>query len=1063
MDIRQRIVVSLLGEVATRRDGELAPLPGIRARSLLVALATDPGRSRTAQGLIDEVWADQPPRAPMNALHTQVSRLRTALPDGTLEMGPTGYRLALDRQQVDLTLATELVRRARQEHVDGRYHDCLATIAAARELWRGDPGADLGSGDQARALAQAADTVRAALDELAVAAQVAAGNLDTALPIARAIADRDPLDESAHATLMRILASLGRPNEALEVFAAIRGNLAEQLGTDPGRALVDLNTEILRGGDTPKPAAPRAIGLRAAPNPLLGRDGDLAALDKQLCNSRVTTILGPGGTGKTRVANELGTRWADRLPVALVELASVRSGEDVVAAISSTLGLSEIELKPGARIGRVQDARERLRDALAGRSWLLILDNCEHVVDDVADAVADLVAACDQLTVLTTSRAPLRISAEAVYPLAPLPIDESGSAATDLFRARALAVRPGARLDASEVARLCRTLDGLPLAIELAAARMRSMSVEEINAKLGHRFALLRTGDRSSPARHRTLHAVIEWSWNLLEPPQQTVLRRLCRFPAGFTLSAAEAVADAGDIVDVADALDGLVNQSLLSVLDSPDGSGVRYHMLETVREFGEEQLTAADEGALARHRMATWAREFTYTAMVEFRTPAQVAVVHRVGVEHDNLVAVLRSAIGHDDAGTVYQVFAALGFLWALRGAHSEVMNWAPRILAVDPNGSDIPGDAMVAANLLAGLHLLIAGDLHAFALARTRTRPLLRNRRDISETARLNAELMCARLDGRGVARLLAAAVRSPDPASRATAFTIRAQVRENTGDIHGSLADARAALELANQLHDTWGASALCQHLGSLYGQSARYAESIAHYQLALDALKLLQAHDEVLQVQAFLSASLAGAGQLAAARRELAGVLTPAAAGSSGAEFGMRQAGAVASLAEIELLEGDTAAGLSHYRQSLAMVGWPKIGVEPNPLDVMLAVGTIDSFVLAGRAGEITEVTQQLACHVVRRFGQFRDLPQLGCVAVALGSHGIATGSDGVDLLAAASRVHPRQDYPSMQLDRHLDAARATLGDDEVDAALQRAAGLARRRAAEAILDELKSRT
>ncbi len=367
------VVVALLGVVSTRRDGVLVPLPGARARILLAALASHPGRSRTAAALIDEVWGEQSPRSPMNALHTQVSRLRAALPDGALEIGPSGYRLALGKAQVDLTLARLLEQRAQQRQAEGDHQGAVDTVAEARELWRGEPGSDLRDGPLARELIADAAARRTALAQVEVAARTALGDLTGALATARTLADHSPLDENAHLELMRILAGLGRDNEALDVFAALRSRLVDQLGTDPARALIDLNAAILRGeaGRSPEPArAQPAIGLRAAPNPLLGRSADIAAIEEVMNSARVTTVLGPGGTGKTRMAHELGFRAAQGIPVALVELASLRSGEDVIAAISGTLGVSEVDMKPGGL------SRTRLHSGASACVTRWRLDRC---------------------------------------------------------------------------------------------------------------------------------------------------------------------------------------------------------------------------------------------------------------------------------------------------------------------------------------------------------------------------------------------------------------------------------------------------------------------------------------------------------------------------------------------------------------------------------------------------------------------------------------------------------------------------------------------------------------
>ncbi|WP_258194590.1 BTAD domain-containing putative transcriptional regulator [Rhodococcus sp. OK519] len=1082
------VVVALLGAVSTWRDDALVSLPGPRARSLLVALARRPGHSRSAAALVEDVWGDSPPRAPANALHTQISRLRSALPDGAIEAGPAGYRLTLESGQVDLARARGLAREAGQRHADGDQRGALDAVRRARALWRGEPGADLPEGDLANDLATEAAGYRGALDAVELAALVAAGDYDGALPIARAAAGVSPLDEGAHALLMECLHGAGRANEALEVFAGLRARLADRLGVDPSARLVDLNATILRGehrtsttttGDSaPREAEPsirslpNTIGLRAAPNRLLGRKTDLAALELLLVSSRVATVLGPGGTGKTRVAHALGREVATRMPVTLVELAPLRSGEDLIAAISGTLGLSEADLTPGALTRtRIHDARQRLRDALSARPSLLILDNCEHLIDDVADVVSDLIAASPHLTVLATSRAPMAITAEAVYPLPPLAIDDDGSPATELFRSRALAVRPSVRLNSDEVERLCRTLDGLPLAIELAAARVRTMSVEEINSRLVDRFALLRSGDRTSPERHRTLRAVIDWSWDLLEEPQRAALRRMCRFPAGFTYDAAMTVAQWGEVVDVADALEGLVNQSMLSVVEPPEGSdalGLRYHMLETVREFGEEQ-SGPEETAEVLGRTVDWAEQFSREVFHDFMSGRQVAAAHRVEAEHDNLLAVLRYALSEKLVRAVFTIFPVLGGMWAFRGAHSEVFTWVPRVLELDDSGlvsEDVPGDHLASAYVLAATHMAMGGNLRSVAVARTRLRRLLAARDDISGQSRVNVGLMLVPGSGRGLARMLATAVRSTDPGARSTALIARANLRENIGDLFGSESDARQALALAEERNDSWGLAMVCQHLGSLHSQSARYDEAVAYYRRSAEILWGMHLYDESLQVRGYMIAALVGANRIADARAELA-ALVPLHASAQGSSANSdhatnNQAALSASTAEADLAVGAVDRGLAEYRRAAGQAGDLEGDLPADPFEIMVVSAAVDAHVLAGRPELVADLARRLEATATARLGSrgYPDLPQTGAVACAVGSFAVATGRDverGVKLLALAARINARQDYPSMSLKRHLALATDALGKDAVAAALTSVSGMPRAAARTEILE------
>lgn len=1107
------IDVALLGEIALRRDADLAAVPGARARLLVAALAVHPGRSRSAQALIDDIWGEQPPRAPMNALHTQVSRLRSALPDGALEIGPAGYRLLLNENRIDLTLARNLERRARQRLESGDHAGCLDLVTRARGLWRGDPGADLPPGPVADELHELAAARWADLDGLELAAREAGGDIDGAVRVARRAAAAEPLDETAHATLMRLLAANGRPTEALEVFAGLRTRLGEELGADPGPALVALNTAILRGDPVavgspqravtsaaqrvstaqhalaPEPSEDRskssagppntALGLRAAPNPLLGRDGDLLALEKLVHEFRVTTVLGPGGTGKTRVAHELGARVAARQAVALVELASLRAHSEgdaaermemtcaeVEAAIGAVLGVSEYARETNVlRRNQTIDGRRRLREALSLRPMLLILDNCEHLIDAVAEVVADLVGSCEHLTVLTTSRAPLAITAEQVYPLPPLAIDAHGSPATELFISRARAVRPSARLDLEVVARLCRTLDGLPLAIELAAARVRTMSVEEIESRLDHRFALLRTGDRSSPERHRTLHAVIEWSWNLLEPEQRIALRRLCRFPAGFSLEAAESVCGGADVLDAVAAVDGLVGQSLLTVLADDDMVATRYRMLETVREFGEEQLIAAGEADLVMDRMCGWARHFAEYVAEHYEGPEQVRTVLSVAAELDNLLAVLRYATETADSRTVYTIFGPIGMLWVMRGAHMELMSWAPRIVPVPPPTGPrtrTEADLELQSYILLAMHLAFAdAGLRPLAIVRAGARRLLATA-DLAPGLRFLGKMLCAPVRVNHGMRLMAEGTRSDDEVARAMAHLLRANLRENASHTAGSIRDARHALAILDG-RDIWGTAMCCQHLGQMASQAARYEEAVDYYRRAAELMQELRCYEESVELRSFLAVSMVGAGQLVQARRELEyalGVIDDGVGLDEPVTRPNHRKGAVvAGMAELELAEGEIERGLRTFRRSLQLFDWPNTGPGPGPGDIIVASAVLDAHLLNHAVHEVPELPGQLARVARERLTQFIDLPQIGGAACALGSHLIQSGLDpqaGALLLAMAMKVVGRQDYSSMRWNRHLALARESVGADVLAAGHEAVSSLNRRSAAQRLL-------
>ena len=438
------------------------------------------------------------------------------------------------------------------------------------------------------------------------------------------------------------------PGAALERYEAYRQDLLDRLGTNPGERLRRAHRDLL--------ALDRPVrgGVRYDASSLRGRDRDVARLRSLLTDARVVSIIGPGGLGKTRLAHVLARDAAEPV-VHVVELVGVTTAEDVVGEVGSVLGVrdsvsAQRTLTPEQRL----DVRSRIAQRLAQGPGLLVLDNCEHVIDAAAELVAFLVSATADLRVLTTSRAPLEIGAEHVYLLGEL---EPADAAA-LFCDRALAARPDAELPEEIVRSIVTRLDGLPLAIELAAAKVRAMSVEEISRRLADRFALLRGGDRAAPDRHQTLLAVIDWSWNLLDEAERRALRRLALFNDGFTLEAADAVLGDGAL----DAVQGLVDQSLLSIRDA--AGGLRYRMLETVREFGRLQLEQAGEGDEARAARRAWAIAYAGGRRDGLFSRDQFATIDALAAEEINLADELRDALAGGDRGALVELLAALGTL---------------------------------------------------------------------------------------------------------------------------------------------------------------------------------------------------------------------------------------------------------------------------------------------------------------------------------------------------------------------------------------------------------------
>ncbi|WP_207928920.1 BTAD domain-containing putative transcriptional regulator [Actinomadura sp. 6K520] len=573
----------VLGPVEVRAGGVAVPVGGPGVRALLAMLLLDAGRTVPAERLIDGMYGEEPPDGAANALQSRVSRLRRALGDADLVEGrPAGYRIVADPDAVDAHRFRRLAADGRRAMADDAFPRAAGLFDEALGLWRGPALADVRA-PFAAAQAARLEEERASVVEDRGEAALRGGDAGAVVPVLRGLVDAQPLRERARALLMRALHACGRQAEALAVFEEGRRILAEELGADPSPELAGAHVAILRG----EARGPR-VRLPAPLTSFVGRAEELRLVGGMLAAGRLVTLLGPGGAGKTRLAVEAARRAGGE--VCFVDLAPV-DADEVPQALLGALGLRAAGMRPVP--GGPAGTEERLITALDGRPTLLVLDNCEHVVAAVAGLTHRLLVACPELRVLATSREALGITGEALRPVPPLEPPPEGAPdgeaaaypAVRLFLDRAAAVRPGFVLEGDAVARICRALDGLPLAIELAAARLRSLPVEQVAARLDDRFRLLSRGDRTAAPRHRTLRAVVEWSWGLLDAEEQILARRLTVFTGGFTLEAATGVCDLGDTDEL---VAGLADKSLLQA----DGS--RYRMLDTVRAFCAERLGKA-------------------------------------------------------------------------------------------------------------------------------------------------------------------------------------------------------------------------------------------------------------------------------------------------------------------------------------------------------------------------------------------------------------------------------------------------------------------------------------
>lgn len=1062
--------VGLLGPVTV---GD-APVPGIRARRLLVSLVLAEGRVRSAERLIDDVWDDDPPQSPHPALHTQISRLRRLL--GAAEITGVGNGYRLDGAVSDLALADDLLSAGTAE-----------SLAAAQELWRGAPGDDLGAGSTlARELRDRAETVRYRIDGRSAQLALASGDYEAARGIAESRCAADPLDEEAHLWLMRALAGAGRRSDALAVFAALRRSLSKELGMDPGAAISAFHGALLAEPDAGSASADadsaarrvprlRVTGLRAEATPLIGRDGDLAAIGRMCREHRVVTVQGPGGVGKTRIANALGLRAAERgATVWFVPLASIRNDDDVAAALAGALGVGEADVSGSGRIRTtIGELTALLAEAVAGRRALIIVDNCEQVIDGAARIVDALVSAAPELTVLVTSRAPLLIPAEQIYPLPVLATDGTAPA-VELFLERARAVRPSAQLDRHRVAELCEYLDGLPLAIELAAARIRTMSVEEITARLAERFTLLRSTDRTAPDRHRTLHAVIEWSWDLLTPQARRLLTRMCRFPGGFDAQAAVQVSGLRG-AELDDALTAVVNQSLLQVVDEPDsssGSHVRYRMMEMVREFGEERLAADAAGSAGvDEAMAAWARDLCERLRRRFDEAVDRGLIESVAGDVENLVWVLRRALATEpvDTDTVVHVFPILAALWSVRGLHAEIGAWGGRILqtlGAPPAGLDEAARERWQLTVIAAAAPLLAQqETRGLAVARSILRRLYRPDFVLEKPADFLSGFAVAR-GGSERIRLLERAPERGGTDVRDLALGLRTNIRENTGNLVGAMRDS-ARLATAGA-RDPWVRAMNQLSIGSLHSQQGEWAEAVPYFRAAIDGLEQMGAADDAVQAQYFLTIVLIAIGDLDGAERLLDAIC----------EFdpdaplpqGDPQAIAAQAICCAALREARGQDGAELYRGAAHVLLGDYHPDRADPGVNVLLASAVCGLALSGRADWARPWLPQLEAGLRAALTNplWRDIPQIGSTCLAVGllmSQEEGSSYDGAVLMAIAARLRVRRDYPAV--DEVLRRRRTFAGvDDDSWHALARRTELSSRRLAMeqavAILDQRASR-
>jgi predicted ATPase/DNA-binding SARP family transcriptional activator len=890
----------LLGPIEVLIEGEASPGLVAGERELLALLLLSPGRPVQASSLIDRLWADGTlPVDPVNALHLRVSRLRRALTKAGVDVVRrvgTAYVIDVDRARVDVERFVHHVRAARTTvsgAVDRASIEALRSYDQALTLWRGEPFAEFVA-DKSWAAVESARLRQLHLAALTERGQVALAlgrNAEVVTDLDPVVAD-DPTQEPLAEILMTALYRHGRQAEALEVYARTRSVLDEELGLEPSAALRTLHQRILRQDPELLPAGRRGTGVEAAAlpsgqrdhdpgssdgvpagagqsrgggpaagqpgtgvpvlvRPLIGREGELSALADLLGRSRLVTLVGAGGAGKTSLAVAVVPTIAAAFPdgVCLVRLAPVSEPAHVPLAIADALGVPLDGSAPTVQVVH------RLVSYLARRRLLLVLDNCEHVVDAAARAVDEILARCPQVSVLATSREALAVPGEIQVVVAPLTPPPEGAPpgwvldfpAARLFVERARAVRGDLELseeDLVAVARICQRLDGMPLALELAAARVSSLSVRDVADRLDHRFALLTAGPRTAEARQRTLRATVDWSHNLLAADEQLVLRRLAVFRGGWSLAAATAVVSDATVPqhEVLDVLSRLVHRSLV-IADA--GHPTRYRMLETLREYADERLVESGERELVAGRHAAFFVGLAEDAAELLRGHGQREGLRRLREEQANL----RAALGWltsapERSEEALRLAGALGLFWHL-GRHVEGREVLSRVVATArgsrtararalqavsmverPRGCLVHPSPRCAETARESLELFTAeGDLHRAALSR-----VLLAVEGVTGAADVDSERLLREAEEQFTA--------SGDPWGHAVIAFVRLETYIKTGDEVRAVATGRAAASAFRGLDDPWGLSAVLYHLGWGLRQFGRYVEAVPVLEEAID---------------------------------------------------------------------------------------------------------------------------------------------------------------------------------------------------------------------------------
>jgi predicted ATPase/DNA-binding SARP family transcriptional activator len=1052
------------GEPGAERSVELA---GARLRGLLIRLAVDVPRPVSQATLVEALWGEEPPLDPANALQSLVSRLRRGLGDAELVVQlPGGYRLNVERDDVDMHRFADAARRGRDALRSGHVDAAADILRDALDCWHGRTPE--GWGDTTDSTAHQARLCEQRLDVTAdlLEAEIALHRHDDVISELEDLVSQFPLRERFTGQLVRALAGAGRQAEALARYERLRSELADELGVDPSAELQAIQLAVLRGELGAGPSSDdstrtheniRRSNVKTALTSFVGRDDEVARIGKLLDEVRLVTLVGPGGAGKTRLATVAVTAILERVPdgVWLAELAPVTDPADVPSAVLDAFGLRDATLvdrmRPTGSVSR-RDATSRLLEVLSGRNTVLVLDNCEHVLDAAARLADDLLAHCPELRIVTTSREPLGIVGESLVAVAPLPQPATGASpeqalahpAVRLFADRATAVAPSFVIDAATVGpviEIVHRLDGLPLAIELAAARLRSLSVDEVASRLSDRFRLLTGGSRTAMPRHRTLRAVVDWSWDLLTAQEQLLAERLAVFAGD--ISPVEAIAvcsdDALPEASIDELLMSLVDKSLLQV--STLEGGRRYRMLETIREFGLEKMADRDEVTTMRRRHATRFGALVHEAAPFMRSSDQLTWMARLEAERENILAGLRFFCDAGEAQAALDLALEMSSYWMFTGRSSDVATWTG--LALEASGDADPlsrlgAEALRTISMVTSEADLAHAEIEANLLA---LRDLARRLEEIAvpdDSMLLLVRPVIAMFadEHEQVDRLIDAGLASTDPWIAASVRMFRAAMAENTGDVSRMRIDAEISLGEFRKIGERWGMASSLGVLAQLKTMDSDLVGAIADLEEALALTEQLAGHDDALMLNMRLADLRMRTGDVAGAREAIEQMESIAGAAPSGHQAVF----VLVVMAELARNEGDTAR--SRILSAEAVTRLAQLpAVHPakgHSAAVVLAFASKISLDDRDRETAAQQLTEAY------RYGcATKDSPIQAIVGVAWALYLAKTGrfADSAKALGAAARLRGSNDPTQPAIASLTTTLRAELGDAAFDAAYE----------------------